>query len=112
MEPNDEELEDINTNKEISNILSEISAYYLLAKDKQREKTFNNAARIIADYPEVITSGKQAEKIYGVGKSTSSIIDEYLSTGDVQRLTELKDQLIAKKPIMDYFMSFLYIEGI
>lgn len=102
--PLEEEQED--TNKEISDVLFEISAYYLLAKDKQREKTFDNAARIISTYDEVITSGKQAETIYGIGKSISSIIDEYLKTGQVKRLKMLQDDFVTKKPIMDYFMSF------
>ena len=97
----------LSKNKEIADILSLIGSYYVMAGDTYRAKAFNNASIKISDYDKVILSGAQARKeLSGIGPSIESTIDEYISSGKVQRLSELEDQFTDRKQIIDYFRSF------
>ena len=44
----------------------------------------------LAAHTEKITSGKEAKKLAGIGKSSADKIDEYLSSGKVAKLEEYK----------------------
>lgn len=54
----------------------------------------------LMDHDEVITSGKQAKKIKGIGDSSAKKIDEFLETGKIEALEEVrarKNQVRAEK---------------
>lgn len=47
-------------------------------------------ATILDEYPEVITSAEQAKDVIGIGKSSLVNIDEFLETGTLAAVEELK----------------------
>ena len=55
---------------------------------KYKIRIFKNALRIIKNYPNKITSGKELNDVKGIGKGIMSRIDEILKT---KTLKELKD---------------------
>lgn len=94
-------------NIEIADILQVLAGYYTLSKDSIRARSFLTASSAIAQTPDPIVSGKQAQKeIKGVGKSTADIIDEYLQTGKVQRLIDLENLFKEQSSVINYFKSF------
>ena len=99
------------SNNDIADIIQEISDYYRNDPDEKfRANSFAKAAINIRRQAGVITSGKDARKIPGVGKSTADVIDELLTTGSVVRLEELRGQVPKeKKKITDYFETFFEI---
>ena len=93
-------------NSAISEQLSLLGTYYGLDGDTYRSKAYIKASTAIAEHGTVITSGKQAMAIPGIGSSSASVIDEYLSTGKVQRLIELESKNADRKQTIDYLRSF------
>ena len=93
-------------NKNIANILNEIGLYYELENDLYRKKSFLNGAEIVNNYSEEITSSDDVINIPGIGKSISEVIDEYLTTGKVKRLEDLRKKYVEQKEAFDYFQSF------
>ena len=83
----------LNPNTNLIAIMQQLSDMYLALHDKRRAEAFSKAALSIKQQPYIITSGKQAMSLPGVGKSTADIIDEYLKTGTVARLAQLQQQL-------------------
>lgn len=51
---------------------------------------YRKAAGTVANHPEPITSGSQAEKLSGVGKKIAVKIDEFLATGTLQKLEKIR----------------------
>lgn len=105
-------------NEELSDVLSKIGGYYLLAEDTYRAKTFLNAANSVKNFHEDITSGAQAKKeIKGIGVSVAAVIDEFLTEKQkpeekrehVSRLKELECKFSQQKDIINYFTSFYAI---
>ena len=98
----------VDRNKELADILSLIGHYYSLQpKNGYRAKAFNVASAKIANHPIAILSGGQARKeLSGIGDSIEQTIDEYLSTGHVQRLDDLEHEYQEQKDVIDYFRSF------
>ena len=94
-------------NKDIADMLALISSYYTMSKDDNRARAFANASTQIAQYPEPIVSGTQAQlEIRGIGPSIGAAIDEYLNTGTIQRLHDLEKKFNERKEIIDHFMTF------
>ena len=77
----------VSYNSELADVFDEL-AYH--EKDEHKSMAYDNAAQIIDRLPFKVTSGeklsKGANKVKGIGKSISKIIDEFLSTGKVQKL--------------------------
>lgn len=80
-------------NATLVTIMHQLADMYLQLHDKRRSEAFGKAALAIKQYPYPIASGKQAMSLPGIGKSTADIIDEYLQSGKVSRLSELQQQL-------------------
>ena len=99
-------------NKEISDILNEIGLYYEIEGDEYRKKSFLNGAEIIKNYKDQINSGNDVRNLYGIGKSITEVIDEYLTTGKVQRLEDLREKHRKQKEAFDYFRSFYGIGAV
>lgn len=93
-------------NKTIADILNEIGLYYEIEGDKYRQKAFLNAADVVRNYNDEIISGGKIASIHGIGKSTIETIDEYLATGKVRRLEDLREKHRKQKELLDYFQSF------
>lgn len=81
----------ISYNSELADVLDSL-AYY--EKDEHKSAAYDHAANIIDQLPFKVTSGKElakgAEKVKGIGKSIANVIDEFLSTGKVQKLERLE----------------------
>lgn len=94
-------------NKDLADVLGLIASYYIMARDTYRAKAFSNAAIKISQYPIVILSGAQARReLTGIGDSIQTAIDEYISTGTIQRLRELEAKFADRTQTIDYFRSF------
>jgi len=100
------------TNKEIADILEEIGLYYEIEGDQYRKKSFLNGAGIVRNYKDQITSGNDVSNIYGIGKSISEVIDEYLASGKVKRLEVLREKYKKQKETFEYFRSFYGIGAV
>jgi DNA polymerase/3'-5' exonuclease PolX len=81
----------ISYNSELADVLDSL-AYY--EKDEHKSAAYDHAANIIDQLPFKVTSGKELakgpKKVKGIGKSISNVIDEFLSTGKVQKLERLE----------------------
>ena len=51
---------------------------------------FSKAAKAIRESETIITSGKDAKKLKGIGDSIAKTIQEYLDTGVIKRLEEMR----------------------
>jgi DNA polymerase/3'-5' exonuclease PolX len=99
-------------NKIIADILNEIGLYYEVEGDQYRKKSFLNGADIVRNYKADITSGDDIINIHGIGKSISEVINEYLETGKVQRLEDLRAKHEKQKETFEYFQSFYGIGAV
>jgi len=81
----------VSYNSELADVLDSL-AYY--EKDEHKSVAYDHAAHIIDQLPFKVTSGKELakgpKKVKGIGKSISNVIDEFLSTGKVQKLERLE----------------------
>ena len=81
----------ISYNSELADVLDSL-AYY--EKDEHKSAAYDHAAHIIDQLPFKVTSGKELakgpKKVKGIGKSIANVIDEFLSTGKVQKLERLE----------------------
>src|SRR5210317_2236236 len=81
----------VSYNSELADVFDELAHY---EKDEHKSKAYDNAAQIIDRLPFKVTSGKELakgpKKVAGIGKSIANVIDEFLSTGKVQKLDRLE----------------------
>src|SRR5210317_666110 len=81
----------VSYNSELADVLDSL-AYY--EKDEHKSAAYDHAAHIIDKLPFKVTSGKELakgpKKVKGIGKSIANVIDEFLSTGKVQKLERLE----------------------
>jgi len=97
----------LDRNKKLADKLALIAGYYMMARDTYRAKSFNTASEQIRQYPDAILSGAQARKeIRGIGDSISTAIDEYFTTGTIQRLETLQAQFQEQRKTIDWLLSF------
>ena len=94
-------------NKDLADKLNLIAGYYTMARDTYRAKSFANASSQIGQLPYAIVSGAQARRdIKGIGASIEEAINEYLTTGTIQRLEQLQGQFIEQRKTIDWLLSF------
>src|SRR6056300_1330331 len=93
---NDYESEDdddffISYNDKLADIFDSLSYY---EDDEHKAKVYDDAAYNISKLPFKVTNGKELskgpKKVPGIGKSIAKIIDEFLETGKVKKLENLK----------------------
>src|SRR5210317_759302 len=81
----------VSYNSELADVLDEL-AYH--EEDEHKSAAYDHAAQIIDRLPFKVTSGKELakgpKKVKGIGKSIANVIDEFLSTGKVQKLDRLE----------------------
>ena len=84
-------------NKEISELLYQIAELLSFSKENLfRVRAYENAARVIESYPrdiEELVKNNELKEIPGIGKSIEEKITEYLSTGRLKYLDELKKEI-------------------
>ncbi|KAJ8613428.1 hypothetical protein CTAYLR_002300 [Chrysophaeum taylorii] len=69
---------------------TEMSSIYFKQGDKMRGGAYKKVAATIAGEADPITSGKACKSLPGIGKASMEKIDEFLSTGKIAKLEELK----------------------
>ena len=91
--------------------------YYKKNRDHWRQQAYQNAIRSLKLLEvEDITSTKQLEGVKGIGKETKAKINEYLTTGKINKVEEVKLLLQKFPPIItekeSVLTKFQNIEGI
>lgn len=79
-------------NAELILCLSDLHKHYHGAKDIFRAKAYAKAIQTIKSLKTKITSGKEAQKYNGIGTSIAAKIDEFIETGKISKIAELKTQ--------------------
>ncbi|XP_033644216.1 DNA polymerase beta-like [Asterias rubens] len=80
-----------NPNQELVDVLSELANYEKnVTRQMHKYNAYRKAASIIAKHPEKIKSGKDAQKLNGVGDKIGKKIDEILATGKLQKLEKIR----------------------
>ncbi|CAG8468729.1 1858_t:CDS:2 [Ambispora gerdemannii] len=82
------EVSPVNLNEEITKVLEVLARNEKSEDNVYKERAYYNAIRTISLYPQKITSGEEAKQLRGIGESISRKIDEILSTGTCEKLTE------------------------
>merc|ERR1712217_202192 len=73
-------------NSELSAIFAELSGFEFKRQEKFKGIDYKKVSGVLAAHPEKITSGTEASVLPGVGKESAKKIDEFLSTGKIERL--------------------------
>lgn len=93
-------------NEDIANKLELLSSYYSLKRDSNRSRAFKTASSIIRKFPEPITSSADLKSAKGIGKSTLDIVDEYITTNHISRLSDLETELSEAKERINWLLQF------
>lgn len=78
-------------NADLALAFLELADLYFKQGDRMRGASYRKVATAIAEQPEKITSGKECAKLPGVGKASVLKIDEFLTTGGIEKLDELRN---------------------
>jgi DNA polymerase/3'-5' exonuclease PolX len=89
-------------NKILSAHLGEIAQHYQNKKEKYRTIAYKKTSKSILNHPQVITSGEDALKIPGVGKSVLKTIDTFFETGKVDRLEDVNS---SEEEVLNLFQT-------
>jgi DNA polymerase/3'-5' exonuclease PolX len=92
-------------NKNLVDNLKLISTFYKYKNDSPRSNAYSNAAIQIASIPTVITSGEEAKELvqFGIGPSITHDINEFLRTGKITRLENLKNEDVSRSGVVELF---------
>ena len=77
-------------NREIAAIIKEMADVYFQNKDARKGGVFSKAAKAIRECETEISSEKEAVKLPGIGKSIGAYVQEFLNTGCITKLEELR----------------------
>lgn len=77
-------------NQELADAFAELSGFEFKRGEKFKGGTWSKVAKAVRDAEDKITSGKQAMKLKGIGKSSGTKIDEFLETGTMATLEEYR----------------------
>jgi hypothetical protein len=78
------------SNQALADAFAELSGFEFKRGEKFKGGTWSKVAKAIRDAEDEISSGKQALKLKGVGKSSAAKIDEFLETGTLEKLEEYR----------------------
>merc|ERR1711988_687744 len=78
-------------NQGICDVIRQLGSAFFKQGDRFKGGAFQKAATAMAAHPEPILSAKDAEKLKGVGKSTGKKVQEFLDTGKIELLEELRN---------------------
>eukprot|EP01040_Poterioochromonas_malhamensis_P007489 gene7489-8078_t len=77
-------------NRPIVEMINEMSERYFVSGDQNRGAAYALASKILRDTEHKVES-RDLEKYHGIGKHINDHIHEFLSTGKVERLEELRN---------------------
>lgn len=81
-----------NPNKDICDMLMELSAYERnVGRNIHKANAYKKAAGAISKHPTRVTSGAEAKKLDGVGEKIAKKIDELLATGKLNKLEKIRN---------------------
>lgn len=92
-------------NEDLIKQIQDIASYYDIKRDKFRSKTYHQALMVLENYDQEILNGKQVSGLKGIGKSLAADIDQYLTTGHIDRLDVLKAQFKDRSEVIDKFLK-------
>ncbi|KRT86188.1 hypothetical protein AMK59_1203 [Oryctes borbonicus] len=79
-----------NSNHDFCDFLIELADYEKnVNRNIHKHNVYRKAANVLANHPTRITSGKEAQKLDGIGKKIAKKIDEFLQTGKLQKLENI-----------------------
>ncbi len=88
---------DLEPNKSIIKALMDIGNLLKVKKDIFRSRALQTASIILREYNEKITSAEQLKGIPRIGQGIRDKVDEYLKTGKIQELEDLKKKSVSFK---------------
>ncbi|CAH0481830.1 unnamed protein product [Peronospora belbahrii] len=77
-------------NQKLADAFLELSSFEFKRGEKFKGGTWSKVAKAIRDCEFVLTCGKDALKLKGVGKSSAAKIDEFLELGTLEKLEEYR----------------------
>lgn len=77
-------------NRGIAEAIREMAGLYFKNKDPRKGGVFSKAAKAIRECPTPISNKKEAKALKGVGDKIAEYIEEYLSSGMIEKLEELR----------------------
>uniref|UniRef100_A0AAV1UDH8 Crossover junction endonuclease MUS81-like HHH domain-containing protein n=1 Tax=Peronospora matthiolae TaxID=2874970 RepID=A0AAV1UDH8_9STRA len=77
-------------NQKLADAFAELSGFEFKRGERFKGGTWSKVAKAIRDCDSVLTCGKEALKLKGVGKSSAAKIDEFLETGTLETLEEYR----------------------
>lgn len=78
------------SNRKVAEAVKEMADIYFKNKDMRKGGVFSKAAKAIRECETPITTAKEAMALKGIGKGIAGYIDEFLQTGEIQKLEELR----------------------
>jgi len=83
---------DENPNADFVDFLFELANYEKnVNRNVFKHNAYRKAASIISKLPERLQSGEEAQKLDGVGKQIAKKIDEFISTGKLQKIEKIRN---------------------
>ncbi|KAJ1451228.1 hypothetical protein M885DRAFT_19101 [Pelagophyceae sp. CCMP2097] len=82
---------DCEENRGLAGAFSDLSTFNFKNGDTMKGVAFKKVFEALQKHTEPITSGKQAQKLANIGKSSGTKIDEFLSTGRMEALEQFKN---------------------
>jgi hypothetical protein len=77
-------------NQALADAFAELSGFEFKRGEKFKGGTWSKVAKAIRDHDAKIKTGKEAQKLKGIGKSAAAKIDEFLETGTLATLEEYR----------------------
>ena len=77
-------------NQDLADAFSELAGFEFKRGEKFKGGTWSKVAKAIRENEDEITSGKEAMKLKGIGKSSAAKMDEFFETGTIQALEEFR----------------------
>lgn len=84
---------DVEANGKLAAAFAELADFEFKKGERMKGAAFKKVVKALSEVGEEITSGKQAMKLPGVGKSSGAKIDEFLATGVIAKLEEYKNDV-------------------
>jgi len=80
----------VEKNRPLTELFRELAKYEFEEENRQKGFAYQKVGTAIAECDFEVTSGKEAMTLKGVGKSSGSKIDEYLTTGKIAKIEEAR----------------------
>lgn len=77
-------------NQDLIDELQKIAKARYLSSNSRSEQSYKKAIAAIKSYPNLIKSGKEAQRLKGIGGKVAFLIDEFIKTGRIELAKELE----------------------